>query len=82
MQHRLTFRQQAPGCYTPRRPAIAEVLLLNTRLVMVFDRGGRQLPRYQGRYRDVRARIRRDAGPATRYRRGTWRWQILSTRLF
>jgi len=36
-------------------------------MVMVFDKRGEQIPKYQGRYEEVRESILRDALPETRF---------------
>ena len=42
---------------------IATVIRLKNDAVLVFDGWGEQLPEYQGKYRQVKRRIREDAPP-------------------
>ena len=36
-------------------------------MVMVFDKTGEQIPKYQGQYQEVKALILREAPPETRF---------------
>lgn len=36
-------------------------------MVIVFDKRGEQIPKYQGRYEEVREGVLRDAPPETRF---------------
>ena len=44
---------------------IKTVIRARNDMVMVFDADGEQIPRYQGRYEDVRERILRDVNEGT-----------------
>ncbi|MBA7610211.1 hypothetical protein ES703_17417 [subsurface metagenome] len=41
-------------------------------MVMVFDENGEQLPEYQGKYEEVKAKILARAPKSTRFFHGTW----------
>ena len=47
------------------RPVIGSVIKAPDGTVLVFDTRGEQLPEYQGRYPEVRARLLREAPPDT-----------------
>lgn len=44
---------------------IKTVIRIKNNMVMVFDARGKQMPEYQGRYEEVKARILRDAPAGT-----------------
>lgn len=41
-------------------------------MVMVFDKKGEQIPKYQGQYEDVKESILKDAPPDTVFSHGFW----------
>jgi len=51
---------------------IDHVIKLSNRIVMVFDEKGEQLPEYQGRYEDVKAKILAHAPKSARFFRAVW----------
>ena len=51
---------------------IDEVIKLPNGMVVVFDEEGEQMPEFQGRYQDVRAKILAQAPKGTKFFRGDY----------
>ncbi len=51
---------------------ISEVIKFESGMVLVFDEKGEQMPRFQGRYEAVRAKILARAPKGTNFYHGTW----------
>lgn len=51
---------------------ISEAIRFQNGIVMVFDEKGEQMPEFQGRYEEVRAKILARAPKSTRFFHGVW----------
>jgi len=51
---------------------ISEVIRFSNDMVLVFDEKGEQMPRFQGRYKAVRAKILARAPKEAMFYHGTW----------
>ena len=51
---------------------IKEVIKFQNGMVMVFDEKGEQIPAYQGRYQEVRAKILARAPGGAKFFHGIW----------
>ena len=51
---------------------ISEVIRLGTRIVIVLDEKGEQIPEYLGKYEDVRKRILAHAPKSAKFFHGIW----------
>ena len=51
---------------------IQEVVKFKNGMVVVFDEGGEQVPQYQGRYEEVRAKILAHAPKGAKFFHGIW----------
>jgi len=51
---------------------INEVIRFQNGMVMCFDENREQIPEYQGRYEEVRAKILAHAPSSAKFFRGTW----------
>ena len=51
---------------------ISHVIKFQNGIVMVFDEAGEQIPKYQGRYEQVKAKILAHAPKTAKFFHGTW----------
>lgn len=52
---------------------ISDVIKFQNGMVLVFDENGEQMPAYQGRYEEVKAKILADAPENAQFFHGVWR---------